>query len=207
MVIPSFKDIMAEQTEQSRQANDAEKIRKAADAEIQKAKQGCATVSKIEIRTEAVCPGWIKRNFYNLDQIIYSLRVPERKSQTVRYAYCMKNEQGEMTLEQLLGTWPHFVVEMERMYTSYKLYGWFEDNLYKILEFNKTACPSGGCDGESVHQLVGVSADDVLGLIHFVKIYKDDRQKILDAFEQIRVMAEKKLKGCGPGKASTPPPS
>jgi hypothetical protein len=183
----SLKEIMDEQNR--------ERINRMVDTiqEVQEKKKEenerlyCFKIRKLETYETPKRIECLEDNFYNLDRVIYSLLVPEKKCKTVRYADCGPFEKGEIPKLDIfdLVKPPYLYLKMTHMYTNVILFGWVEDDLYKLLEFNSTHCPSGGCDGDSIHQLVGVNPEDALGLMHFIKLHKDDKKRIINAFENL----------------------
>ena len=186
----SLKQIMEEQMREQLAEIEREKqvdVEKKKAEQIAKEKMRYITLRKLVTHETPIKLDWLEEDFYYLDRVIYSLLVPEKKTQTVRYADCGRFEKKEIPKLGIfdLVKVPYLYIKMSYMYTHYTLFGWIEDGLYKLLEFNQTACPSGGCDGESIHQLVGTTPEDVLGLLQFTKIYKDDVKRIVDAFEEL----------------------
>jgi hypothetical protein len=128
---------------------------------------------------------------YCVGGLIKSLSVPENKNKTIRNFdydfsdrdtdYSQWQKQKILRAEKVIDfvKLPFLYIELFYMYTNYYLICWKEDGLYKCLFFDFCRCPSGGCDGQSIELLVGVSPSDMLDLITYAKIYGKDREIIL----------------------------
>ena len=189
----SLKEIIAEELleKEKREKEEREKQeREKEENEKLEAKRReemyCSDLESLQIYDSPQEFSWLKRFRYErVDRIIRSLLLPEQKNKTIRYINYINYapDEKKANLFDLLSP-TYMVIELYYMYTSYYLLCWVQDDVYKILEFNRTRCPSGGCNGESIHQLVGISVEDVLKLIDF-RFRKEDREKIKLAFESL----------------------
>lgn len=150
---------------------------------------------KLEIRTERANFAWFERfDHFHLDKIICSLRLPENRLKTIRwidyeYNSPFATDKDTKDLYALVKV-PFLYVHTYDMYQNKYLFCWTEDSLYKILDFDSTRCPSGGCDGESMHQYVGVTAEDAVNLID-LKLDDDTKKQIAAAFEKMTSLQNK----------------
>lgn len=189
----SLKEIMAEQQKEK----EAAEQRNIVIVEMQKEKQKinkeryeCATIRKLEVCDEKKEFTWFKEfndEYFEIDKVITSLLVSEEKTKTARYLN-YKQLKGVQPLKdcfyQLVPV-PFVYMKLYYIYSHHYIVGWIEDGLYRLLDFNVTRCSSGGCDGEGASHYVGNTLDEVLGLIYPLKIYKDDKILIQNAFESL----------------------
>ena len=177
----SLKEIMAEQQVESQH----EAIEKTARKKEEKDRISCAALRKIKIYTQPEELNFLQKFTYlGLDRIICSLLVPENKNKTIEYLHGERTGVPKQDIFDVVKM-PCLRIGIYYMYSYSEMLCWIEDGLYKILEFDSISCPSGGCDGQSIHQLVGISPDDVLGLLRYKKLYPTDKTKIIELFTSL----------------------
>lgn len=190
----SLKEIMEEQTLESKK----ELVKKVEEDKEAKERIYFSQIDEMETVTEETVSKfkdemtWL-HHFpdYCVGGLIKSLSVPENRNKTIRnfeYEFGLRDtdilewrKQKILQAEKVIDfvKLPFLYVELFYMYTNYYLICWKEDGLYKCLFFDFCRCPSGGCDGQSIELLVGVSPSDMLDLITYAKIYGKDREVIL----------------------------
>lgn len=191
----SLKEIMAEQTLESKK----EVVIKLEEDKEKKERIYFSQIDEMEIVTAETIDKfrddmtWLHLfPYYCVSGLVKSLLVPENRNKTIRnfeadFDYSTdidileRKKQRILKAEKVLDfvKLPFLYVELFYMYTNYYLICWKEDGLYKCLFFDFCRCPSGGCDGQSIELLVGVSPSDMLDLITYAKINGKDREVIL----------------------------
>lgn len=183
----ALREIMREQMEEKLEALKKKEEEKKKELEIDEERYS-ADLYRLELHTEPVPINWLeRRNRFCIEKIVCSLLVPEHKTKTMRYIdhYRFRDEVvTQKNLFDLVKT-PYIIFVLDYMYTMDYMIGWVDDDLYKILHFSSTRCPSGYCNSDSVHQIVGISAEDALNQFLFVKMRKEDRKDILELFRKL----------------------
>jgi hypothetical protein len=195
MKYKSLKEIMAEQAAEKKAKEDKEKAERI-QAEIKELTQKKEKVYYTRVQRLAVYDKPRELYFlndetdtyYNIDRVITSLLIPENRNKPKRYIDCysikpVPEAQDKSIFDLIAKDYVYFT--LDRMYTTIVVLGWIEDGLYKGLEFNSTRCPSGYCDGESVHLLVAMTAKELVEMIENVDISPASIEKIEAAFEQL----------------------
>lgn len=197
----SLKEIMEEQTLESKK----ELVKKVEEDKEAKERIYFSQIDEMEIVTAETVEKfkdemtWLHLfPHYCVGGVVKSLSVPENRNKTIRnFEYDFGDRDKDNILEwrkqKILMAekvidfvkLPFLYVELFYMYTNYYLICWKEDGLYKCLFFDFCRCPSGGCDGQSIELLVGVSPSDMLDLITYAKIYGKDREIILQRVAEL----------------------
>lgn len=198
MTYKTLKEIMLEQEQEKRvkEMKEMKEITEKIQAEIEAQKQKKEKVYYTRVQRLAVYDKPRELYFlndetdtyYSIDRVITSLLVPENRNKPKRYIDCYSikpvPEAQDKSIFDLIGK-NYVYFTLDRMYTTIVVLGWIEDGLYKGLEFNSTRCPSGYCDGESVHLLVAMTAKELVEMIENVDISPANIEKIAESFEQL----------------------
>lgn len=187
----SIVDIMKEQFIESKKVQEELYTRKKIEKQEKMERIDCVRIKKSLIYSDKTTfmeeAHWLE-DFSPGDfkGVINSLRVPE----SIRYIHSDYKDYDEENRTKCIDMLPvpFLYIHTYHMYSNNYILAWTEEGLWKALQFNYTRCYSGGCDGESISKMVGISPDDLLDMLYYVKIYKEDRDKILSLLATLAVV-------------------
>lgn len=129
---------------------------------------------------------------YELDAVVRSLRVPQneriKKRIETSYAELLEEEDSVVKAKEIVEKIPHpflYFKTAYHMYSKFLTIVWKEDGLVKALQFFFSRCPSGGCDGESIHLLVAVDLDDLFSMFYHQRFEPADKERIRKTLETL----------------------
>lgn len=139
-------------------------------------------------------------NAYELEGVVRSLRVPQneriKKRIETSYAEVLEDEDNVIKAREIVENIPVpflYFKTAYHMYSKFLTVLWNEDGLVKALQFFFSRCPSGGCDGESIHLLVAVDLDDLFSMFYHQHFEPADKEKIAAALIQITNLQEESI--------------
>ncbi len=123
---------------------------------------------------------------YQLAAVIHSLRVPSSVRMKKRiesyYEKLLEDEENPQILaKEIVDNIPLpfvYTKSAYHMYAKFFTILWKEDGLVKGVQFFFSRCPSGGCDGESIHFMVATDLDDFFSMLYHQYFNEEDKEKI-----------------------------